>query len=263
MARAEERLNAGDVIGAFETLANAKAHYQEEPVLLRKKAAVCLMLDAYELAWIDNSDYLAVRPQDSDAWANQGRIALSLDDISMALDCYLRARELGSKVQPELDNVITRLTLHLERTKLQLEQVSQRLEAAEDGDALAIRAQIYLDLHQYDKAIADVNEWLNREPASILGRALLGVIFVEQGKADAALKQYDGLGAEGHDDRADVGRAYAHWKTRNWAMAKQQLERLITRHPDSKTLRRQRASVSLALGDIEGYKKDIAYVRGQ
>jgi len=251
-------MNAGRLLDAFQTLTQSIQEFPAEDLLYRKRAVIAYLLNAYELAWRDLEYYVATNPADGIGWYNRARVALALDEPSVALECYRRARDAGYS-EPDISNVITQLVLHCEGLQSDLQAVEQFLKGNNDSLAHHDHVAILLNLGRFDDAYKAVQDWLASD-TSAKTRFMLGSVELRRGQYERALSVFQDLERSGDIIPATVGKAKAYCCLGKWREAREALDFLIKQNEAGPDARRLSATIALALGDTDRYESEMAFV---
>ncbi len=122
-----------------------------------------------------------------------------------------------------------------------------------DGPGLYfLRGVIYAQLKDYEKAFADVNQALRRDSSLLPAIRLKGIVFLEQGKYEDAVRVFEQLKAKTKDDdgklEATTQIAYAISKQGKYKRASTILKDELEKKPDNPELLRSLADMELLFG---------------
>jgi tetratricopeptide (TPR) repeat protein len=135
---------------------------------------------------------VASYPDNAAVRAQEGRQALARNDLPLALVALERARKLDPK-SFEVTSLLVTLDLRRNDTAGAKARVEEFVKVQPTTDALLLAARTYTSLKDSDSAEKMLRATIEMDPALVTPYDMLGRLYLNQGKLDQALSQFETL----------------------------------------------------------------------
>ncbi|MCA8948445.1 MAG: tetratricopeptide repeat protein [Planctomycetes bacterium] len=248
------------MIAALRLVDQAIRHGNGDPVLVKKRGMLYVLLDAYEPALLDFQAYLRVAPLDGEVYYYKGRVLLATGLVARAKACLERAKELDEE-SAGLSSALDEAEREVRKRIGYLGMARAIPIEARDGTYWWRRIVLEVELGRLEDASDSAGMWEHLAEDAVLGNWGQGPVLVARGDFDGARELFAEARARGMEVQADKALAELAAEVGDWSEAARRAASVLKDQKDDNVANRLHRLCLLATGKYEEYCSAINAAR--